>query len=84
MDFQSLGAGIAFGSLCFSGAAVAIKAIGTKKIQNGNSSPKSSPTAVVCPAHSGIEVKLDSLVKGQERIEKNIEKLFNFHDQVRK
>lgn len=74
---MDIGIGVAVAGLAFSGAAVGVTVIKTRA-HNGNGNGK---PAYPCPAHSGIEATLAALKDGQDRIEKNIERIFHLHDE---
>lgn len=67
---MDLGSGIALGSLCVSGGAVAIAAIRANQNRNGKMNG-----CTPCKEHSGVIACLESIEKGQDRQEKWLESL---------
>lgn len=68
----SIGDGVLLSTLTVTIGGLVFRYIPYKNNKNG-----SKPVEVkFCPAHSGVEEKLEGLEKGQDRIERNQEEMF--------
>ncbi len=78
---MDLGTAITIVGVAIPASAVCVTAIKLKSNGNGKNGEVKTSVTFPCPAHSGFEAKIDELRKGQERIEKKVDRIFELKDE---